>query len=301
MGKTIKLTESMIRNLVVESVKKVINEMDEINGSKMMPARYASMFKNRIINACNGCGGSIEQVVAEFYRDFAKRIPNDMFTMENLMELAAQIEDRECGGSHLVGGAERHGTGDWYWGVNRGALYEGKEMAENKKKAKKNTIRLNESQFRNLIRESVMRVLRESRGNSNGRMYCGGYDVVVDELEKEGVLDSESAERLYADLMNIFDNIELEGMFNCWSYPATREDPEDWGCELLEIENKDEVIDAIQGLQWPDEIKNRVINFFEDWVDAEMHDPSDSWNPWGQDDADPSEYDDRFNDERWRK
>ena len=131
----------------------------------------------------------------------------------------------------------------------------GKHMNESKK-----VIKLNESHLRNIVKESVKMVLNERRYKNS-------------------------------DLEDIFGNIEIKGVFNTWYYPQSYWEPEDSGCEFVGIQNEDEIFKAIQNLQWPDQIKNFVKDYFNDWV--EKHSDGDGWDLWlPEDDRDDDRYDD---------
>ena len=122
---TVRLNESQLRNLIRESVRNVLMEMDEISKDKVMPGKYMQIFKNRIENAM-ACSEDIRKTVADFYRDFRNRIPNEAFTIGNLMDIADGI------GTY---GYRTHETGDMpdghkikdaegWWGMNAGKFLE---------------------------------------------------------------------------------------------------------------------------------------------------------------------------------
>ena len=164
----------------------------------------------------------------------------------------------------------------------------GKHMNESKK-----VIKLNESHLRNIVKESVKMVLNERsyKNTAFGGIYFNDCDSIADQLESNGTLDEESASRLYSDLEDIFGNIEIKGVFNTWYYPQSYWEPEDSGCEFVGIQNEDEIFKAIQNLQWPDQIKNFVKDYFNDWV--EKHSDGDGWDLWlPEDDRDDDRYDD---------
>jgi len=143
MKQKIQLSESQLRNLIKESV------LAELDKRKVMPSKYYEIFKNRVINASHGRLGDVDKAVIEFYKDFKKRVPNEGFTIDNLMELADNIENggdrtHERGGT--IGGHKIKDADGW-WGANMGKFLEEKK------------VRLTESQLHKLIKESVMKAL----------------------------------------------------------------------------------------------------------------------------------------------
>lgn len=142
---------------------------------------------------------------------------------------------------------------------------------------KKNIIKLSESQLKKIVTESVKRILNEDTHEGYGWIYFNNYDVLVDQLLENGTLDSESAEKLYSDLRDIFDVITVKGRFTSWYYPQTSWEPADYGCELEEITNYDEIIDKIQKLQWPTQIVNMAQEFFEAWAEKQIGSDGDGW------------------------
>ena len=143
MKQKIKLSETSLVNIINESV------LAELDRRKVMPSKYYEIFKNRVINAIHGNFGDVERVVKEFYRDFKDRIPNADFTLDNLMELAENI-DGDGGITHEKGGSiggHKIKDADGWWGANMGKfLEEGKVL-------------VTESQLCKLIKESVMKAL----------------------------------------------------------------------------------------------------------------------------------------------
>ena len=151
MGQKIQLNESQLRKLIKESV------MNEIDRRKVMPGKYYDIFKSRIINAQHGRHGDIEKAVMEFYKDFKKKVPNDGFTPENLMDLAEKIAGGEISGSHFVPGAG-YGSN----GFREIDAIGGDSDAFNRSysgRFNEGRVRVTESQLRNLIKESVKKAL----------------------------------------------------------------------------------------------------------------------------------------------
>lgn len=285
MAKRIKLNEAQLKKLVREAVLGEIDDETYKKARKTMAQRYRQMFISRVQNAAHGSFGEVERTVQEFYNQFKDKIDNENFTLENLMDMAERIENGEI---HVHGnpGAGRQGYADGFWGGNWG-----KKMEEGKK-----------SRLNKIISESIRKALREATHKSWNAMaetYIRGYDGFVDELENTGVLNPEEAEKLYQDLMGIFENIKVQGRFNAWSYPQTYEDPGDEGCELQEID-VDKVWEAVENLQWPTDIIVKVQEFIENWEEEEMNNNSDGegwefydYDPY--DDRDPNDYDERYN------
>ena len=166
MKQKIRLSESQLRKLIKESV------MDEVNKEKVMSQRYGDIFVRRVRNAVHGDVGEVKRTVREFYEQFKDKIQSEDFNIKNLMELADKIELKELSGLHgnFRGGSQ--GFADKWWGLDLG-----KELEESRKKVK-----LNESQLRNLIRESVMKVMNEissdmiSRAEKKFHLKYGGTD-----------------------------------------------------------------------------------------------------------------------------
>jgi len=143
MKQKIQLTESQLRKLIKESV------LAELDKRKVMPSKYYEIFKNRVINASHGRFGDVDKAVIEFYKDFKKRVPNEDFTLENLMDLAEKISDggfstHERGG--MLGGHKVKDAQGW-WGKNAGKFLEEKK------------VKVTEGQLRKLIKESVKKAL----------------------------------------------------------------------------------------------------------------------------------------------
>ena len=184
----IRLNESQLRELIRESVRNVLMEMDEIAKDKVMPGKYMQIFKNRIENAM-ACSEDMRKTVADFYRDFRNRIPNEAFTIGNLMDIADGIETsgyRTHETSDMPDGHKIKNADGW-WGANAGKFLEEDSNDSEYKDAyvdnrtgnviqsrrgndgKKHyrtvkTKKLNESQILALIGESVKRVLKEIAG-----------------------------------------------------------------------------------------------------------------------------------------
>lgn len=156
---------------------------------------------------------------------------------------------------------------------------------------RKNTIKLNEAQLKRVITESVKKVLRESMrrqsGNARGETYLptSVYENVVDSFMASGKLGEDDAEKLFKMLENVFANVKLKARFHWWTYPGNYYNPPEEGCELTEIINEEDVIEQIDGLQIPDEIKIAVVDAFEEWCseqDGESYDEI-----WEIDDNEP--------------
>lgn len=131
--------------------------MNEIDRRKVMPGKYYDIFKSRIINAQHGRHGDVEKAVMEFYRDFKKKVPNDGFTPENLLDLAEKIAGGEISGSHFVPGAG-YGSN----GFREIDAIGGDSDAFNRSysgRFNEGRVRVTESQLCNLIKESVKKAL----------------------------------------------------------------------------------------------------------------------------------------------
>lgn len=121
----IRLNESQLRELIRESVRNVLMEMDEIAKDKVMPGKYMQIFKNRIENAM-ACSEDMRKTVTDFYRDFRNRIPNEAFTIGNLMDIADGIETssyRTHETSDMPDGHKIKNADGW-WGANAGKFLE---------------------------------------------------------------------------------------------------------------------------------------------------------------------------------
>ena len=165
MGKKIKINEAGLKKMIMESI------MGEISKSKLMPPKYREIFTRRVKNAAHGGIGDVEKVVQEFYVQFKDKIPGENFTLDNLMDLADDIERDERGGGHGNPGMRRQGMSDGWWATNAE-----KYLEENKKtNMKNNVVRINEAQLRKLIKESVIRVLKED-------MFYGGKGLEGDDV-----------------------------------------------------------------------------------------------------------------------
>ena len=187
MRQKIRLSEAALAKMIKESV------LAELDRRKVMPAKYYDIFKSRVTNAMHGRFGEVERAVTEFYKDFRDRIPNEDFTFENLMELAEKIEDWDNSAGREWGNAEGHKVknAEGWWAINKGKfLEEGK-------------VRLNESQLKRVIAESVTRVLNE--------IYS---DAKRDEEDPE---IARKAQELY-------DQVDLEHKVSDWA--------DNYGCDV---------------------------------------------------------------------
>jgi hypothetical protein len=135
----------------------------------------------------------------------------------------------------------------------------------------KQKIQLSESQLRNLIKESTKKILKEWYHSHDvwARKWMYGVDNIPYELEESGVLNHEEAEKLYTDIVNIFENIMVQGRFSVWSYPETYYEEGSEGCELEEIDYS-ELWEAVEKLQWPDDIIKKIQEYMEKWKEEQF-------------------------------
>lgn len=143
MKQKIRLNESALVKIIKESV------LAELDRRKVMPSKYYEIFKNRVFNAIHGNFGDVERVVKEFFKDFKDKVPNEGFTIDNLMELADGIEsggNRTHERGSTIGGHKIKDADGW-WGANMGKFLEERK------------VRLTETQLRKLIKESVTKAL----------------------------------------------------------------------------------------------------------------------------------------------
>ena len=126
---------------------------------------------------------------------------------------------------------------------------------------------MKESQLRAIIRESIRRVLNES--NLNGSIYISDLsDKIVDELLANGTISEEESQSLFRDLDQIFSSVLVTGTFDAWDDPGTYYDPPSQGCEIDDIDTSD-VMNAIDKLQWPENIKQFVIDKVTEWEESQ--------------------------------
>ena len=145
MKQKVTLSKPALIKLVKESV------LAELDKRKVMPTRYYEIFKNRVFNAMHGSFGDVERVVKEFFRDFKDKVPNADFTLDNLMQLADDIEgggDRTHERGSTAGGHKIKDADGW-WGANMGKFLE------------EDKLMVTESELRKVIKESVMKALNE--------------------------------------------------------------------------------------------------------------------------------------------
>jgi len=238
MGQKIQLSESQLRNLIKESV------MNEIDRRKVMPGKYYDIFKNRIINAQHGRHGDIEKAVMEFYKDFKKKVPNDGFTPENLMDLAEKIADGEISGSHFVpwagygsnGFREIDAIGGDSDAFNRsysGQFNEGR-------------VRVTESQLRNLIKESVKKAIMNEISSdmisrASAKLYgkYGWNGTEKDKLEKDehgNPLHPKDKKPMAQHFKNFSDAFQRAKRDEQMNDPVTREAMEIWNENESDVE-----------------------------------------------------------------
>ena len=159
------------------------------------------------------------------------RIDREDFTLDNLMELAEKIEDGEGGGGHGNPGAHRQGMADRWWGVNAG-----KELEESRK-----PVRLNESQLKKVIAESVKKVLNEISSDmisrASAKLYgkYGWNGTERDKLEKDehgNPLHPKDKKPMAQHFKNFQDAFERAKRDEQMNDPVTKEAMEIWNeCE----------------------------------------------------------------------
>lgn len=177
MGKKVTLSEAKLKEIIKEAV------LGEISREKVMPHKFWTIFKSRVINAAHGNFGEVERTVKEFYMQFRDKVGREDFTIDNLMDLAEKVEDGERGG-HGNPGMGRQGMADAWWGINAG-----KELEESRK-----PVKLNEAKLKNIIAESVKRVLMEASG--------------VNEISSN--LLSRASDKAFKDMMRNWDNWKVK-------------------------------------------------------------------------------------------
>ena len=181
-----RLNESQLKRIIAESVMESI--MGEIGKGKVMPPKYKDIFTRRVQNAMHGHIGEVEKVVNEFYLQFKDKIRNEGFTLDYLMDLADKIEGGGTGG-HGNPGMGRQRMSDGWWATNAE-----KYLEENKK----NIVRINESQLRKLIKESVRKVMNED-------MFYGGKGLEGDDVIR---INPSTRHNVWNDIRNgVYDDM----------------------------------------------------------------------------------------------
>lgn len=166
-------------------------------------------------------------------------------------------------------------------------------------------IKLSEGELKQIISESIKRILKETRGRQKGiaigttYVPTSVYENVVDNLMSNGKLNEDEAEKLFQMFESVFDNIKIKGRFSWYKYPGDYYNPPEDSCELVEIRNDDEIIGKLNALQIPNEINELIVNAFEEWCESQMGEGyDDSWELYSEEDfmPDPNEYRERGED-----
>lgn len=178
--KMVKINEQELKNIVAESVKKALQEWS--------PERYAQAGE-RAQKATSGFRGAVNRVVApkkfqkmkrqgELFNDMAKDHPDDVwdaktggYTSNNYVDQWVTLTNprtgevrrtddsfRSCGDKFPIRGK----TTDSF--LNNTKHYPRKDGWKVSESAVKQTVKLNESQLKKLVAESVKRVLKEING-----------------------------------------------------------------------------------------------------------------------------------------
>ena len=251
MGKKIRLTEVQLKKLIAESIKKcLVNEVEDETykkSKKVMPWKYMEIFKNRVLNASHGSHGEIKRTIVEFFKDFKDKIPNEAFTIENLMDLADKLQYGSH--DHIIPGAKEGWNGFFAQDELGG---DNDAFGPGRFNESKTSVKLNESQLKQVIAESVKKVLKE------GLPSLPGYDRWKTSIPKEWDKSDMISEEDFYDMIRSADDEQTRDFIE-W----LKETPEEYRVIMQQLEagNENNVFFAAidNGISWK-EIASEVFD-----------------------------------------